>query len=183
MVHGKLMDNLLTFFNTKDFLYWKSLVILNYTNLNKPKIKNIMQTITMEMLKGKNYGEILEIVENSNLPLTFHEMVNYMAAVKYLESKGLEIITSKRQQGYGSIGIFDPLTQRTFAITKAGYLRTYVPGSYFQPQGHKATYQLNPKNTTSPIGYSQSRVVFPKEYNYMAILLWKSIQRIRKMAK
>ena len=29
MVHGKLMDNLLTFFNTKDFLYWESLVILS----------------------------------------------------------------------------------------------------------------------------------------------------------
>ena len=33
MVPGKLMDNLLTFFNTKDFLNWESLVILNYTNL------------------------------------------------------------------------------------------------------------------------------------------------------
>ena len=112
----------------------------------------------------------------------FHTYINYAAAEKYLLEKGLEIITSPRQRKNHTIGILDPLTNRKFAITKVGYIRTYVPGSYFQPKGFLATYQLNPKNTSSPIGYSSSRVTFPKEYNYMAILLWKSIKRIRKKA-
>ena len=110
----------------------------------------------------------------------FHTYVNYSAAEKYLKDKGLKIPTSNRQRKNKSIGIVDPLTGRKFAITAVGYIRTYVPGSCFQPKGHMATYQLNPKNTISPIGYSNSRVVFPGEYNYMAILLWKSIKRIRK---
>jgi hypothetical protein len=115
--------------------------------------------------------------------MDIHTYVNYAAAEKYLESKGLKIITSNRQKKNGSLAIMDPLTNRVFALTKVGYIRTYVPGSIFQPKGHMNTYPLNPRNTPSPAGYSQSLVTFPNEYNYMATLLWKSILRIRKATK
>jgi len=131
----------------------------------------------------ENYQTKLEKAKEiaKEMSMDIHTYVNYAAAEKYLESKGLTLITSNRQRKLASIGIKDPHTGRIFAITKAGYLRTYTKGqSPFYPPNHISTYQLNPRNTSSPIGYSQSRVTFPGEYNYMAILLWKSIQRIRK---
>jgi len=131
------------------------------------------------------YQRKMEIANEmvSTMGMDIHTYINYAAAEKYLESKGLKIITTKRQRKNQTLGVMDRLTNRVFALTKVGYIRTYVPGSIFQPKGRMATYQLNPKNTQSPIGYSQSRVTFPKEYNYMATLLWKSILRIRKANK
>ena len=118
----------------------------------------------------------------TSIKLNIHQFVNYKAAEKYLLEKGLTLTTTPRQFKLGSIGIMDPHTKRKFAITKAGYIRTYVQSSYYwNPSAtHQVTYQLNPRNTPSPIGYSQSRILFPLEYNYMAMLLWKSIKRIRK---
>ena len=128
------------------------------------------------------YGDNLKIAQSLTpfqTPQEFHTFINYMAAVKYLENKGLKVNTSKSYLKRGSIGIVDPLTNRQFSITINGYIRTYKIFPGWECYG-KITYQLNPQNTSSPIGYSSSRVLFPKEYNYMAILLWKTIKRIRK---
>jgi hypothetical protein len=130
-------------------------------------------------LHSGNYKVNLEIAKSLTpfqTPQEFHTFINYMAGIQYLESKGLKITSTPRQIKNGTIQIMDPLTKRIFAITKVGYIRTYTTNQYFG----KGTYQLNPKNTHSPIGYSQSRILFPLEYNYMAILLFKSIKRIRK---
>jgi hypothetical protein len=130
-------------------------------------------------LKSGNYQVNLQIAKSLTpfkTPQDFHTFINYMASLKYLESKGLKIITTPRQLKLGSIGIMDPLTKRKFAITINGYIRTYKNYKWYGER----TYQLNPKNTPSPIGYSQSRILFPLEYNYMAILLFKTIKNIRK---
>lgn len=137
-------------------------------------------------MEKSNYQIKLENAKEmaKEMSMDFHTYVNYAAAEKFLEAKGLTLITSKRQRKLASIGIMDPHTGRIFAITKAGYFRTYTKGkSPFYPPNHIGTYQLNPRNTHSPIYYSESRVTFPGEYNYMAILLWKSIKRIRKNNK
>jgi len=136
----------------------------------------------IENFKGKTYQENQDFLKNNGIPLTYHQMVNYMAGIQYLENKGLENTTTPRQLKNGTIQVMDPITKRTFALTKVGYIRTYVKSKspFYPGNNHIATYQLNPKNTQSPIGYSQSRILFPLEYNYMAILLWKSIKRIRK---
>jgi hypothetical protein len=99
-----------------------------------------------------------------------------MAAVKYLKEKGLTLILNKGNLSRGTIKIIDPVNGRQYCITINGYIRTYKHYKYYGLR----TYQLNPRNTTSPIGYSSSRVTFPLEYNYMATLLWKTIKNIRK---
>ena len=142
-------------------------------------MENQSNIINVNTLKAGNYQVNLQIAK-ANTPFKedkdFYTWVNYMAAVKYLKEKGLTLILNKGNLSRGTIGVVDPLTKRRFAITINGYIRTYV---YYKYYGTR-TYQLNPQNSSSPIGYSSSRVTFPKEYNYMAILLWKSIQRIRK---
>jgi hypothetical protein len=114
--------------------------------------------------------------------LTNTQQFNYNLAIDNLkEIAGLEITTTPTQLKNGTIQILDTLTQRTFSITKAGYIRTHTQKDW---SGKPLTYQLNPKTPTS-LYYSRlypwSRLIYPNSWFFMAhFILRKSIQNIRK---
>jgi hypothetical protein len=157
------------------------MVILYYTNLNKPKkliMENQTNLFTLNSLKG-NQKMVDSIAKNFTPfkePKDYSTFVNYIGGMNFLKEKGLKLILNQGNLSRGTIAVVDPLTKRKFAITINGYIRTY---KYYKYYGIR-TYQLNPQNIHSPIGYNSSRILFPGEYSYMAQLLWKSIKNIRK---
>ena len=141
-------------------------------------MENQTNVFTFNSLKGN--CKMATTIRNSFTPFKEnpHTFVNYIGGMNFLKEKGLKLILNQGNLSRGTIAVVDPLTKRKFAITINGYIRTYVNYKYYGQR----TYQLNPQNISSPIGYNSSRILFPGEYSYMAQLLWKSIKNIRKKA-
>jgi len=122
------------------------------------------------------------MLHNSNKTYKFEPSHLYSQAIHTFKNFGLEITSSPTQIKNGTIQVFDPISNRKFAICASGYIRTYTTNYW----GGTTTYQLNPTLKTQhhlrPYP-NVSRVVIPGAYTHMANLLIKSIQRIRKNQK
>ena len=129
-----------------------------------------------------NYPDTKTFLEENEFVLNFFEFKKYIAACQFLEMKGMHFTTKFHEAKRGLIIVMDLKTMRKFSLTEIGYIRTYVKSDHLYLG--TANYQLNPKVNSAPSSkWGQwDRVLFPKEYHYMAKLLMKSVKRIRKNA-
>jgi len=144
----------------------------------------MQKTINPQEIPMEKYQSQKEFMEKNISPLTIWEFQNYIGAIQYLDKRGLDVTQTPASVKRGSIMVSDPLTGRRFSITINGYIRTYKIFPGWECYG-AITYQLNPKVNLAPNFRwgNYQRVLFPKEYSYMATLLWKTIQRTRKNIK